>query len=123
MGSRQIEFRLRRKGAGYFLTIKAGRGKVRLEEEIALKKDTFDSLWPLTNGKRVSKKRYRISGDRRTIEMDVYEGPHRGLVTADVEFGSRRESESFRIPDWFGRELTGNMRYANESLAGRQALP
>jgi len=123
MGSRRIELRLRRKGARHFLTIKAGRGETRLEEEIALKKDTFDSLWPLTNGKRVSKKRYRIPCDRRTIELDVYEGPHRGLVTADVEFGSQRELESFRIPDWFGRELTGNMRYTNESLAKRQALP
>ncbi len=121
--ARQIEVRLRRKDGGHFLTIKVGHGKTRLEEEIALKKNTFDSLWPLTRGKRVSKARYEIPCDGRTIEKDVYGGPHRGLVTADVEFGSRRELESFRIPGWFGRELTGNIPYANEALAKRQALP
>jgi adenylate cyclase len=110
IGCRQIEIRLRQKDADHFLTIKAGRGTTRLEEGMALKKNTFDLLWPLAQGKRVCKTRDKIPCDGRTIEMDVYDGPHRGLIMADVGFGSPTELESFRIPDWFGRELTGNMR-------------
>jgi CYTH domain-containing protein len=35
----------------------------------------------------------------------------------EVEFGSREASERFAPPPWVGRELTGDKRYANQSLA------
>ena len=35
----------------------------------------------------------------------------------EVEFGSREASERFAPPPWIGRELTGDKRYANQSLA------
>ncbi|HEU5397100.1 MAG TPA: adenylate cyclase [Verrucomicrobiae bacterium] len=119
----RIEIRLRRIGSGHFLTVKAGRGRLRLEEDIELKPATFKSLWPLTAGRQISKTRYKIPWEKCTVEMDVYAGPHRGLVTADIEFESRPALRSFTVPDWFGPELTGNRRYANEALAERQALP
>ena len=114
--SRKIEMRLRRKDHQHFLTVKGGRGRVRLEEEIEIPKRTFDALWPLTEG-CISKTRYRIPSHGKTIEMDIYDGRHRGLVTADIEFKSRREAGRFQFPDWFGREVTGNWRFANERLA------
>ncbi len=121
--SNQLEIRLRRLGAKFFLTIKNGRGHSRQEEEIKLRKEQFDSLWPLTRGARIAKTRYRLPFSGHTIEMDVYEGRHRGLITADVEFDSARQSNLFEPPDWFGGEITGHRRYANERLARRGGLP
>jgi len=114
--SHKLEMRLRHKDDERFITIKGGRGRIRLEEEIKIPKTTFTALWPFTEG-CISKTRYRIPCSGKTIEMDVYDGRHRGLVTADIEFKSRREAAGFQIPDWFGREITGNWRYANERLA------
>ncbi len=66
--------------------------------------------------------RYRIPFSGKTIELDVYRGPHRGLVTADVEFKSQSELVRFKKPEWFGPEITGNRRYANETLARSKSL-
>jgi adenylate cyclase len=123
MANRKLEIRVRRKGSSHFITIKSGHGRSRLEEEIEISAARFGSLWPLTHAARIAKRRYRISVHGHTIEMDVYEGPHRGLMTADIEFDSVRTSRSFEAPDWLGREITGNRLYTNEALARRRGLP
>ena len=123
MAKRELEIRLRRKGSQHFITVKGGRGRRRLEEEIEISERRFRSLWPLTREARVAKRRYRIPCDGHTIEIDVYKGPHRGLVTADIEFNSLRESRAFHPPKWLGREITGKEEYANRTLARRKALP
>jgi len=115
----ELEIRLRHKGRGHFITIKCGHGRSRLEEEIPIPRESFEALWPLTRGARISKTRYRIPHQNRIIEMDVYSGLHRGLLTADVEFDSKGESGRFRPPDWLGREITGDPRYTNRTLARR----
>jgi len=122
MASKNLEIRLRRKGSKHFITIKGGHGRRRLEEEIEIPESKFRSLWPLTREARIAKRRYRIPCDGHTIEMDVYQGPHRGLITADVEFGSVHESRSFQPPKWLGREITGKPQYANQGLARRGSL-
>jgi len=122
VASKELEIRLRRKGAQHFMTVKGGRGRRRLEEEIPIPEARFRSLWPLTHPARIAKRRYRIPCDGRIIEMDVYQGPHRGLITADIEFDSVGQSRSFRRPEWLGREITGHRQYANQALAQRQGL-
>jgi len=121
--SKLLEIRLRRKGLKRFITVKCGHGRRRLEEEIDIPESKFCSLWPLTRQARVVKRRYKIPSDRNTIEMDVYEGAHRGLITADIEFDSVGASRAFEPPDWLGREITGNRQYANEALARCHKLP
>jgi len=123
VADKNLEIRVRRKGTRHVITVKGGHGRNRLEEEIQIPKSTFRALWPLTGTARISKRRYRIPCDGYLIEMDVYNGPHRGLMTADIEFDSLRQSGWFRPPDWVGREITGNRRYANEQLAQKRALP
>jgi adenylate cyclase len=123
MAGKDVEIRLRRKGAQHYITIKGGHGRRRLEEEIEIPESKFRSLWPLTREARISKRRYRIPYQGHTIEMDVYRGPHRGLVTADVEFDSVRASRSFQPPAPLGREITGRQEYANAVLARRHRLP
>ena len=115
--SKDIEIRLRRKQTSSCLTVKGGHGRTRLEEEVKLAREQFNSLWPLTRAARVSKTRYLIPNRANTIEMDVYRGAHKGLVTAEIEFRSRHESAAFVPPGWFGREITGEERFANRTLA------
>ena len=68
---------------------------------------------------RITKTRYDIPSAGKTIELDVYGGRHRGLMTAKVEFPSKRSAEAFEPPDWIGKEVTGNPRYSNAALALR----
>jgi adenylate cyclase len=111
------EVRLRRKGDDLLLTIKGGTGEVRVEEELELDQETFESLWPLTEGRRVSKTRHLIPLGELTVELDLYEGALDGLATAEVEFDSTEEADRFEPPEWLGEEVTGDERYLNERLA------
>jgi adenylate cyclase len=111
------EVRLRRRGGMSLLTVKLGAGETRREEEVELHAAQLEVLWPLTEGARISKRRYRVPHGGRTIEVDVYGADLAGLVVAEVEFGSEQASHEWAPPPWLGRELTGDRRWANESLA------
>jgi adenylate cyclase len=115
------EVRLRRKGDDLLLTVKGGTGQVRVEEELELDRETFESLWPLTEGRRVSKTRHLIPLGEWTVELDLYKGGLEGLATAEVEFSSEDEADRFEPPDWLGDEVTGDERYLNETLASAGA--
>jgi len=117
----RTEVRLRRNGEGMTLTAKRGHGERRAEHEIALYKEQFEALWPLTEGRRLRKTRRLVPlGERGlTAEVDVYEGTLAGLITAEVEFETSAQSQAFRPPNWFGMELTGDPAYANQRLAAR----
>ena len=117
--AKDLEIRLREKGSQCFITVKSGHGKVRREEEIRISREHFKHLWPLVRGASVVKTRYRLPHAGRIIELNVYGGRHRGLMTAEVEFPSTRNSNSFEPPEWLGREITEDRRYSNESLANR----
>ncbi len=111
------EVRLRRRGEALLLTVKGGSGEVRTEEELELDRDRFESLWPLTEGRRVRKTRYLIPLGELTAELDVYGGELQGLITAEVEFSSTDEAAAFQPPAWFERDVTGDSHYMNERLA------
>ncbi len=113
----ETEIRIRWKGNKYYETVKSGEGLKRKEVEIELGEKEFNALWPLTEGKRVEKTRYEIPYGAHLIELDVYSGALEGLVVVEVEFGSEEESARFDPPDWFGSEVTGDVRYSNRSLA------
>jgi CYTH domain-containing protein len=121
--NKELQIRLRRKGEASFITIKAGHGRNRLEQEIPISDVQFRVLWPITRGARIRKQRYVVPHESGTIELDVYEGPLRGLVTAEVEFRSEREAKRFRPPMWFGREVTDNGQFSNQTLARRGRWP
>jgi CYTH domain-containing protein len=121
--TKHVEIRLRQIDRKRVITVKGGYGLRRVEVELEIPAAKFRALWPLTHPARIAKRRYRIPGDGCTIEMDVYQGPHRGLITADIEFASVRASHAFQPPAWLGREITGNRNYANAVLARLQRLP
>jgi adenylate cyclase len=114
----RVEVRIRNYGGHSFLTIKSGGGEVRLEEEFEIDERRFRALWPLTEGRRIGKRRYRIPAERgATIELDVYEGALSGLVTAEVEFDSEDAAAAFTPPPWLGQDITDEPGYKNQRLA------
>jgi CYTH domain-containing protein/CHAD domain-containing protein len=114
------EVRLRRKGGELLLTAKTGHGEVREEVEVPLEPRAFEALWPLTAGRRVRKVRHYVPlREELRAEVDVYAGALDGLRTAEIEFESIEQADHFRPPSWLGAELTGDERYANQSLATR----
>jgi CYTH domain-containing protein len=111
------EVRLRKADDRRLLTAKRGHGEVREEAEVDLAADRFDPLWPLTAGQRLQKTRYQVPLEEGLeAEIDVYQGGLEGLITAEVEFGSPAESRDFTPPSWLGEEITGDDRYANQTL-------
>ena len=117
------EVRLRRKGENLLLTAKRGGGISRDEAEVNLDREAFERLWPLTEGRRLHKRRHVLPQGDLTIELDVYEGDLDGLVVAEIEFETEEEARAFQPPEWVGEEVTGDDRYLNETLAteGRPA--
>ena len=105
------EVRVRRKGEQLVLTAKRGSGLSRDEAEVGIDQEAFERLWPLTEGRRLHKRRHVIPRDELRIEVDVYE----------VEFPSEDQARAFEPPDWIGDEVTGDERYLNETLASRGA--
>jgi adenylate cyclase len=113
-----LEVRLRDRDGHTVLTVKQGGGLARDELETTVEPTRFARLWPLTEGHRVEKVRYLIPTEHGlTIELDVYGGRLEGFVTAEVEFESELQAQSFEPPAWFGPEITGDPRYSNQRLA------
>lgn len=114
-----VEVRVRQRGERAFLTIKAGSGRRRVEQELEIEQARFDALWPLTDGRRVVKRRYLVPAgdDELTFEIDVYEDALAGLVVAEVEFPDDAAADTFAMPDWLGREVTDDPRWRNQALA------
>jgi len=120
-GDTEVRIRISPKGA--VLTIKSGSGGVRVEEEITLQARQAEALWELTEGRRVQKTRRHVrlagagSDAELVAEVDEYAGSLDGLVVVEVEFPDEDAAAGFEPPAWFRRELTGDWRYANRSLA------
>src|SRR4051812_48208054 len=73
------EVRLRMRNREPLLTVKRGSGRVREEIEVDIGGEQFDRLWPLTEGRRVTKRRHRVDLGGLTAEVDVYSGSLEGL--------------------------------------------
>jgi adenylate cyclase len=112
------EVRVRRADQEISLTVKGGHGEIRDEVEIPLEEEQFAALWPLTEGRRIRKSRRLIPLDGGLkVELDVFEEDLDGLLLAEIEFANETQSNGFEPPDWLGEEITGDERYAGQSLA------
>jgi CHAD domain-containing protein/CYTH domain-containing protein len=98
-------------------SIKLGSGLVRVEVQEEIEPELFDRLWPLTEGRRVTKKRYRFAYGGLVWEVDGF--TDRDLWLAEVELPSA-DHES-KPPDWLEsyivREVTDEPEYLNVNLA------
>lgn len=72
-----------RAGQRYLRPIKTGNGIVRGELEEETTEELFRQLWPLTKGRRLRKRRYKVEDGTLTWEIDRFD--HIGLVMAEIE--------------------------------------
>lgn len=116
--SDSTEIRLRQKGSACYLTVKSEGGLVRNEYEIAIDISQFETLWPLTENRRVEKTRHvgSLPGGLQ-FELDIFEGHLASLQLVEVEFSSEEAAHAFAPPDWFGEDVTEDKRYKNKALA------
>jgi CYTH domain-containing protein len=117
------EVRVRDDAGEWRLTVKHGGGLLRVEEDIEIDARRGESLWALTEGRRVEKRRHRMPYGEAVLEIDVFEGSLSGLVVAEVEFRDEDVARTFVPPAWFGREVTDDRAFKNRALAvdGRPA--
>jgi CYTH domain-containing protein len=119
-GERLIE-RVRRVRVGdgerYFRTVKLGQGLVRTEVEEECTRAVFDALWPLTEGRRVRKRRHVVADGGLRWEVDEF--TDRDLVLAEIELPAAGITTEF--PAWLmaaiEREVTDDPAYVNANLA------
>ncbi len=117
MVSPNKEIRLRKEGSKRILTIKNGKGLIREEFETELHKSEFDELWnSVRKNFSIVKTRYFIFENGKTIDVDVFSGPLLGLAVVEVEFNSKKEAEGFKLPYWFGKEVTFEEKYKDKNL-------
>ena len=98
-----------------FLTIKGisiGAARQEFEYEIPL----ADSKQLLDNFSvsELSKIRYKISFGSKLWDVDEFLDDNFGLITAEIELAS--EDETFDVPGWIGKEVTGEEKYYNSNL-------
>ena len=106
-----------RGGTKWVRTVKLGSGVVRQEIEEQMTESLFAALWPLTEGRRVTKRRYRIPDGDLVWEIDEF--TDRELVLAEVELPS---ADTVPVPpewlaDYLTRDVTEDEAYLNLKLA------
>ncbi len=119
IAERGNELRVRKDADKYYMTVKLGSGISRIQPEVEISKGQFDTLFLAKCGEVVEKTRYLMANDAGTIELDVYKGHLKGLITAEVEFKSEDDAMNFKPPTWFGREVTYDLEYKNSALSLR----
>lgn len=99
-----------------FITIKGklkGASRDEFEYEIP-GDDARQMLQKLVSGS-LQKVRYKINFQNKIWEIDEFCGDNEGLILAEIELA--HEEESFGIPGWIAKEVTGEEKYYNANLA------
>ncbi len=99
----------------YQLTVKLGAGVQRIEVEEETSATVFETLWPLTEGCRIRKRRHRIREGGLLWEIDEF--LDRDLALAEVELDAPEIHPA--LPAWLDvvREVTEEGGFTNLSLA------
>lgn len=109
--------RVRIAGSQGFLTIKGeSAGAVRAEYEYEIPvADAREMLENLCSRPLIEKTRYSVGFAGMRWEIDEFAGENEGLIVAEIELADERAH--IDLPPWTGREVTGDPRYYNSSLA------
>lgn len=127
--------RIRKSNDEYILTYKSGFGlessrpgerdvRVNHEVEVPLSRQGYEHLREKIDGNLIQKCRYLIPlADGHMGELDVFEGALKGLTFIEVEFRDRQDAVSFVPPEWFGENVSDDVRYSNSFLSTCSHLP
>lgn len=120
--------RIRKSNKNYIFTYKSRFGledtceeiaKICQEIEAPLDKESYEHLREKIDGNLIRKTRYLIPLQQENLkaELDIFEGDLEGLIMVEVEFPSKEAAEKFQPPEWFGTEVSNDIRYTNSYLA------
>lgn len=113
--------RLRKIGDKIELTKKTpidGDASKHNEITINLTEEEYEPLSKV-EGKSLHKIRYLYDYNGIIAEVDVYQGPLKGLVLIDFEFKTEEEKDSFKMPDFCLADVTHDEFLAAGVLAGK----
>lgn len=79
--------------------------------------DALEMLDSFCAYRTLTKRRYNLNYRGRTWTVDEFFGDLEGLILAEIELDA--DDETFDLPDWTGREVTGLPEYLNSSLVTR----
>ncbi|MET3579025.1 CYTH domain-containing protein [Mesorhizobium robiniae] len=103
-------------GASAKLTLKFGsKARERDEFEYPIPLAEAEEMLAFAIGHVIEKTRHHVRHRGHLYEVDVFGGMHTGLVVAELETPEDVPDEM--LPDWLGREVTGEQRFYNASLA------
>lgn len=101
-----------------FITVKGksdAGGLTRYEWEKEIPETDARELLRLCEPGVIDKTRYCVKVGTHLFEVDEFHGENEGLVVAEVELSAG--DEVFELPDWLGKEVTGDLRYYNAMLS------
>lgn len=97
------------------LALKGPRvGAARLENEWVISTEWASEIFR-TAPHKIFKRRYHLITSAGPCDVDEFFFDNAGLVIA--EFESTEPMGEIAVPDWCGREVTGDRRFDNENLA------
>ena len=113
----QANLRVRIKAERAYLTVKSKAvGLVRKEFEYEIPvQDAEEMLLQFCQKPLIEKTRYKLDYAGYTWEIDVFVGENAGLVLAEVELATAKDT--LELPDWIAREVTQDKRFYNAYLA------
>ncbi len=116
--------RIRQLDDKYILTIKSVSNVLKdkqylinNEVEFDISREKFDNLSTKTEDTFVEKTRYYIDLKDYIAELDIYKNALSPLITVEVEFESEEKALNFQPPEWFGLDVTADVRYKNFHLS------
>jgi adenylate cyclase len=123
LNTKEKTVRVRIAGNQGYLTVKgATEGISRLEYEYPIPQADAEEMLRYFAPEGTEKIRYRLpAGNGLTWEVDEFMGRHQGLIIAEIEL--ENEAQTFESPEWLGKEVTGDERYYNASLALQRFTP
>jgi CYTH domain-containing protein len=115
--------RVRIVGDAGVLTVKGPGTLARLEFEYPIPLRHADAMFEagLCAPPLIEKRRTRVGHAGLVWEIDEFAGCLAGLVLAEVELPSA--DHALTLPPWAGREVTGDPRYLNATLARANGPP
>jgi len=114
--------RIRKNGNKYEITKKEpvdNDASHQIEHTISLTENEFKALSKI-EGKEIHKIRYYHPFNGKKAEIDVFLDKLRGLVLVDFEFNTKKEKDSFVMPDFCLADVTYEDFVAGGMLCGKK---
>lgn len=99
-----------------FITIKGRKvGIINTEFEYEISLQEAKDAFAFCNDIVIEKTRYYLPNGKHTIELDVFQGKHEGLIIAEIEL--QDEKDDYIKPSWFDTDVSRLLSFTNVSLA------